>query len=113
MDKMPNMRNAFWILLALILLLVVGWAIVDFSLWLVWTSITGLVIGGIGRAIVQDNDDVGLVATILAGVGGSMIGGLLANIFDAGFVVRMLLAVIGAAILVFIIRASRSNSPTR
>ncbi|MEQ3554477.1 GlsB/YeaQ/YmgE family stress response membrane protein [Pseudonocardia nematodicida] len=45
--------------------------------WLV----LGLVAGFIARAVVPGKDDIGILRTILLGVAGSFVGGLLASIF--------------------------------
>ncbi|MBW0102919.1 GlsB/YeaQ/YmgE family stress response membrane protein [Pseudonocardia sp. KRD291] len=45
--------------------------------WLV----LGLVAGFIARAVVPGKDDIGILRTILLGIAGSIVGGLVASIF--------------------------------
>ena len=40
--------------------------------------------------------------TIIAGIAGSLLGGLLANVLDTGWFVQFLLAVLAAAVLIAI-----------
>ncbi|SFM89901.1 Uncharacterized membrane protein YeaQ/YmgE, transglycosylase-associated protein family [Pseudonocardia ammonioxydans] len=52
---------------------------------MLWTIlgwiVLGLVAGFIARAVVPGKDDIGIVRTILLGIVGSFVGGLLASIF--------------------------------
>lgn len=41
----------------------------------------GLVVGFIARALVPGKDNIGILATILLGIAGSVIGGLIASLF--------------------------------
>lgn len=70
--------------------------------------VAGLVIGALARLIKPGDQNLGLVATLLLGLAGSVIGGLLANLLGTsgiyelnvlGFIVAVIAAVllIGAA----------------
>lgn len=44
--------------------------------WVLTTALTGLVLGGIGRLIVPGQQPIGVLATIVCGWIGSLVGGL-------------------------------------
>jgi uncharacterized membrane protein YeaQ/YmgE (transglycosylase-associated protein family) len=77
-------------------------------LHIIWSIIVGFIIGWIARAVMPGAQHLGFIATTLLGVGGSIVGGLIARIFSkpapgsafhpAGFI----LSIIGAIILLFI-----------
>ena len=68
------------------------------ALELLWLAITGLIIGGLGRLVLPGRQVIGLLPTALVGIAASLLGGVLANLFDAGWLVRFLVAVALAAI---------------
>jgi uncharacterized membrane protein YeaQ/YmgE (transglycosylase-associated protein family) len=85
--------------------------------------ILGLIAGAIAKAIMPGKDPGGAIVTILIGIAGSIIGGLLGGallgyggVNDAGdvsrpgFFMRLVLAVIGALILLAIYRLIRGRS---
>ena len=79
-------------------------------LHLIWSAIVGLVVGWIARAILPGADHMGLVATMLVGVAGSVVGGLIGRVFKkpepgavfhpAGF----LMSIVGAVVLLLALR---------
>ena len=58
----------------------------------------GIVVGILGRLILPGRQEIGLLTTALIGIAASLLGGLLGDIFDAGWIVRFLVAVALAAI---------------
>jgi uncharacterized membrane protein YeaQ/YmgE (transglycosylase-associated protein family) len=85
--------------------------------------ILGLIAGAIAKAIMPGKDPGGAIVTILIGIAGSIIGGLLGGallgyggVNDAGdvsrpgFFMRLVLAVIGALILLAVYRLIRGRS---
>ncbi|PZF82334.1 GlsB/YeaQ/YmgE family stress response membrane protein [Jiangella anatolica] len=67
--------------------------------------IAGLIIGALARLIKPGKQDLGWVATLLLGLAGSVIGGLVANLLGTGDifelnVVGFVVAVIAAVLLV-------------
>lgn len=73
--------------------------------------ITALVIGGIvgwlASIIMKTNAQMGLVANVLVGIVGSSLGFWLAGLLGlaaTGGIVRLIVAVIGAALLIFILQ---------
>ena len=80
--------------------------------YLISIVIGGLVIGALGRLAIPGPDPMGCLATIGVGLGGSIIGGLVArvlfgpNFVDHGVAVVML-EVLGAALIVWLVGQSR------
>jgi uncharacterized membrane protein YeaQ/YmgE (transglycosylase-associated protein family) len=80
---------------------------------LIWYVIVGFVVGLIARAITPGIDQMGFIATTLVGIVGSLIGGLIGNLFrrpepgskfhPAGFI----LSIVGAIVLLLLLRAVR------
>jgi uncharacterized protein (TIGR03382 family) len=70
--------------------------------------VSGLVVGALGRLAIPGPDPMGVGMTILVGMGGSLIGGLVGRVvFGDRVGPSMLLAVGGAALLVWLIRRRR------
>jgi len=76
-------------------------------LHIIWSIIVGFIIGLIARAIMPGVQHLGFIMTTLLGIGGSILGGLIARLFSkpapgssfhaAGFIMSL----IGALILLF------------
>lgn len=72
---------------------------------IIWTLIIGFIVGLVARAIKPGADTMGWVMTIVLGIAGSFVGGLIANMFNIGVTSgfgRFILSAIGAIILLFI-----------
>jgi uncharacterized membrane protein YeaQ/YmgE (transglycosylase-associated protein family) len=77
-------------------------------LHIIWSIIVGFIVGLIARALGPDVGHLGFWATSFVGIGGSVVGGLIARIFSkprdgaffhpAGF----FLSIIGAIIVLFL-----------
>jgi uncharacterized membrane protein YeaQ/YmgE (transglycosylase-associated protein family) len=77
-------------------------------LHIIWSIIIGFIVGWIALKIMPGVQHLGFIATTLLGIGGSIVGGLIARIFSrpapgsafhpAGFI----MSILGAIILVFI-----------
>ncbi len=77
-------------------------------LHIIWSIIIGFIVGLIARAIMPGIQHLGFIMTTLLGIGGSIVGGLIARLFSrpapgssfhaAGFI----MSIIGALILLFI-----------
>ena len=72
----------------------------------IYTLIIGGIVGWLARIVMKTNAQMGLIANVLVGVVGSALGfwaaGLL-GIAPAGGVLRFVVAVAGAALLIFIL----------
>jgi len=81
--------------------------------------VVGLVGGLIARALMPGKEPGGLIVTVLLGIGGAVVGGFLAvavgisdgvNNFDVG---TILLAVVGAMLLLFVYRLATKGGGLR
>ena len=88
------------VLLAIVLLVVLGWAVVGLAIKLLWWALIGLVIGALARLIVPGRQRIGLLATAGAGVGGALLGGVVAHAVGVGALLQFLIALGVAAVLV-------------
>jgi uncharacterized membrane protein YeaQ/YmgE (transglycosylase-associated protein family) len=94
------MTALFWLLLVFVVLALFGWGIAGFAWTILWYVVVGLIIGGLARLLVRGTGGYSVGMTVLAGIAGSLLGGLLAHALDSGWFVEFLLAVLVAAILV-------------
>jgi uncharacterized membrane protein YeaQ/YmgE (transglycosylase-associated protein family) len=77
-------------------------------LHIIWSIIVGFIVGWIASKIMPGAQHLGFVMTTLLGIGGSIVGGLIARLFSkpapgssfhpAGFI----MSIIGALILLFV-----------
>lgn len=87
---------------------------------LLWLLIIGLLAGLLARALVPGKDSMSLVATLVLGVTGSLVGGLLLGLLTGGLRDRgfgpagLIGSVIGAVIVLLVynrVTAGRSSLP--
>ncbi len=74
---------------------------------ILWMIVIGLVAGALAKLIMPGKDPGGIIATILLGIAGSLVGGFLANALGVGSGDRtagLIGSVIGAIILLAIYR---------
>ncbi|UOY02966.1 GlsB/YeaQ/YmgE family stress response membrane protein [Blastococcus sp. PRF04-17] len=75
---------------------------------LLWLLVVGLIAGLLARALVPGKDSMSLVATLLLGVSGSVVGGLVLGLLFGGFRDRgfspagIIGSVIGAVIVLLV-----------
>ncbi len=69
--------------------------------------IGGLVIGALGRAVSPGHARMGIGATLLVGLAGSFIGGVVGLAVGAGFIIRFVISVLGSAVIVSAIHSQR------
>jgi uncharacterized membrane protein YeaQ/YmgE (transglycosylase-associated protein family) len=68
----------------------------------IWMLIIGLIAGAIAKAIMPGRDPGGIIVTILLGIAGSFIGGMLFGGSDSK--VGLIGSIVGALILLFVYR---------
>ena len=83
----------------------------------IWWIVIGLIAGALARLIMPGRDPMGVIATILLGIVGSILGGLVSwaiwGADEAGRSFRpagLLLSIVGAIIVLWIWRMMRSRS---
>jgi uncharacterized membrane protein YeaQ/YmgE (transglycosylase-associated protein family) len=77
---------------------------------LLYIAVSGLIVGALARLALPGPDPMGILATIGLGVGGSLLGGLVAALLwarTAGFVFSL----VGAIILLYIYRRFVQHRP--
>jgi uncharacterized membrane protein YeaQ/YmgE (transglycosylase-associated protein family) len=97
------------VLLVVILVLLLAGSIIGLAFSLFWLALTGLVIGALGRFVLPGRHDISLLATVLIGIGASLLGGVLANLFDVGWFIQFLVAVVLAAVGVTVFASSEQR----
>jgi uncharacterized membrane protein YeaQ/YmgE (transglycosylase-associated protein family) len=77
-------------------------------------AIGGLIIGALGRLAVPGRQPMGLLATMLVGIGGAFIGGIVSRViwFDPQQHVMgvVVLEVLGAALIVYLVSGRRRRA---
>jgi uncharacterized membrane protein YeaQ/YmgE (transglycosylase-associated protein family) len=91
------------ILLAIILIIVIGGAVIGFALKLLWWALIGLLIGAFARLLIPGRQAMGWLATALVGIGGALLGGIIADALDVGGLVQFLIAIAVAMVLVMVV----------
>ncbi len=94
------------ILLIVVLVLLLAGSLVGLAFSLLWLAATGLVIGALGRLVLPGRQNVSLVATALIGIAASLLGGILANLFDVGWIIQFFVAVALAAVGITLFNSS-------
>ena len=77
--------------------------------FIVFVIVSGLVVGALGRLAIPGRDPMGIGMTILVGIGGSLLGGLVARLLFGDRPAGMLLSVAGAALIVWLLRRRRTR----
>lgn len=98
------------VVIAIIVLLIVGVALLELTLKLLWWGLVGLVIGWLAKFLVPRYRPVGWLATILYGIGGALLGGIVADAIGTGGFVQFLIAIAAAAVLIVVVGSTRRAS---
>lgn len=98
-------------LVVLLVGLVLGVWLLGFAIKLVGWLLVGLIVGGLARLVLPGQESMTLFQTALYGMGGALAGGLLANLFNLGGVMQVLLSIGSAAGLVTMLGRNGSNTP--
>jgi uncharacterized membrane protein YeaQ/YmgE (transglycosylase-associated protein family) len=100
------------VLLIIILALLLAGSLIGLAFSLIWLALTGVIIGALGRLVLPGRQDVSLLATALIGIAASLLGGILADIFDVGRLIQFLVAVALAALGVTLFASSEYRRRT-
>jgi uncharacterized membrane protein YeaQ/YmgE (transglycosylase-associated protein family) len=95
------------VLVAIVVLVVLGWAVLGIALKLLWWALIGLVIGALARLVLPGRQAIGWLATAGAGVAGALLGGVIANALELGTILQFVLAVGVAAALIALLSGRR------
>jgi uncharacterized membrane protein YeaQ/YmgE (transglycosylase-associated protein family) len=98
--------------LIIILALLLAGSLIGLAFSLLWLVLTGVIIGALGRLVLPGRQDVSVLATALIGVAASLLGGILADIFDVGRLIQFLVAVALAALGVTLFASSEYRRRT-
>jgi uncharacterized membrane protein YeaQ/YmgE (transglycosylase-associated protein family) len=91
-------------LLVLVLLIALG--VIGFAFQILWWILVGLAIGAVARLVLPGPRPIGWLRTIVAGITGSVVGGLLADAFDGNGLLELVLAVGVAALMIALLWGS-------
>ena len=94
------------ILLIVVLALLLAGTLIGLAFSLLWLALTGLVIGALGRLVLPGRQEISLLATALIGIAASLLGGILADLFDVGGLIQFLVAVALAAVGIVLFASS-------
>jgi uncharacterized membrane protein YeaQ/YmgE (transglycosylase-associated protein family) len=81
-------------------------------LYIVLLAITGLIVGALARLALPGPDPMGIGMTILIGIAGSFIGGLIMAVLFRRNGAGIVVSVLCATAIVYLIRRSRGGSIT-
>lgn len=100
---------------ALLVILFVVLPLIGMALWAFLTTVVvGLIIGGLGRLVVPGIQPIGFLATVGAGLCGSIVGGFLGqHVLHIGYFATILLEIGVAAALVALLTGGRRYSGLR
>ena len=80
--------------------------------YLLGLIIGGAIIGALGRLAVPGPNPMGCLATILVGIGGSLIAGVVGRLlFGDNYAPGLIMATLGAALIVWIISRIQQGRP--
>jgi uncharacterized membrane protein YeaQ/YmgE (transglycosylase-associated protein family) len=95
-------------LVVVLALLVFGFAMLGMAIKLVWALAVGLIIGTLAKVVLPGRQDLGWTGTALAGIAGSLIGGMLAHrVLHVGGLGSLILTVLCAAGLVTLLSGQK------
>ena len=99
------------VVILVILAVVIGWVVVGLVLKLLWWVLLGLVIGALARLILPGRQSISLLMTALAGIAGSIFGGIIARGLGWGSLLQFLLAIaVAAAVIALLGGTSRRRA---
>ncbi|MDQ6838583.1 MAG: GlsB/YeaQ/YmgE family stress response membrane protein [Actinomycetota bacterium] len=92
-------------LLVILVLLFVVLPLIGLALWtLITTVVVGLIIGAVARLVIPGQQPIGLLATVVCGLSGSIIGGFLGqHVLKMSGLPTVLLEIVVAALAVVVV----------
>ncbi|XVQ12789.1 GlsB/YeaQ/YmgE family stress response membrane protein [Spirillospora sp. CA-255316] len=80
---------------------------------ILWFIVVGAVVGALARLIVPGRNPIGMLLTILVGIAGAILGGVVSNALGAGTLVAIVFAVLIAALGVAILTSMNARGGGR
>jgi len=77
-------------------------------LLIIWIIVAGLVIGALGRLVIPGPNPMSIPMTILVGIGGSIVGGIIGRVLF-GRPGGIILAILCSALIVWLIQRSQTR----
>jgi uncharacterized membrane protein YeaQ/YmgE (transglycosylase-associated protein family) len=114
--RSSTVEGMLLVLLAVLIVLLIVLPIIGLALWtLISVAIVGIIIGGLARLVLPGRQNVGVMATILLGWIGSILGGFLGyRVIGTGRFPTVLLEIAVAAVLIALYSGSTfGNLPGR
>ncbi len=72
--------------------------------------ITGAIFGALGRLAIPGPNPMSIGMTILVGIGGAFLGGIVGALLGAGAAIVFILEVLGAALIVYLMQRRGAGS---
>ena len=83
-------------------------------LYIIGLILSGLIIGALGRLVIPGPNPMSIPMTILIGIGGSLVGGLIGRvIFGDNYTPGLIMATICAAVIVYVVERARGGDRGR
>jgi uncharacterized membrane protein YeaQ/YmgE (transglycosylase-associated protein family) len=85
---------------------------VEVIVYILLLALSGLIVGALGRLALPGPDPMGLLTTIMVGLGGSFLAGLVSALVFGRNAAGIILSVLFATGIVYLIRRSRGGTLT-
>jgi uncharacterized membrane protein YeaQ/YmgE (transglycosylase-associated protein family) len=80
---------------------------------ILWFIVVGAVIGALARLIVPGRNPIGILLTVLVGIAGAVLGGVISHALGAGTLVAIVFALVIAALGVAMLTSANSRGRGR
>jgi uncharacterized membrane protein YeaQ/YmgE (transglycosylase-associated protein family) len=74
---------------------------------IIWYIVAGLIVGALARLVVPGRNPMGIVLTVVIGIVGSIVGGLVSYALGLHWLLTLIVSVAVAALLVYFFTGSR------
>ncbi len=72
--------------------------------FIIWMVVIGAIFGALGRLAIPGPNPMSIGMTILVGIGGAFLGGIVGALLGAGTTIIFILQVLGAALIVYLMQ---------
>ena len=79
----------------------------DVIYFIIWMVVVGAIFGALGRLAIPGPNPMSIGMTILVGIGGAFLGGIVGALLRGGPIVIFILQALGAALIVFLMQRRR------